>query len=79
MALGHAELIEQAATDKQVAEDARVIVGELGRLRRLAGRLLLLTSAQDPGILDLAPVPADSVGDRRVGPLGPSAAGSLAS
>jgi two-component system OmpR family sensor kinase len=60
VALGHAELIEQAATDAQVAEDARVVIGELGRLRRLASRLLLLTSASDPGFLDLAPVPADS-------------------
>jgi signal transduction histidine kinase len=61
VALGHAELIEQAVTDEQVAEDARVVIGELGRLRRLAGRLLLLTSAADPGFLDLAPVRADSV------------------
>jgi signal transduction histidine kinase len=60
VALGHAELIEQA-DDEQVAEDARVVVGELGRLRRLAGRLLLLASAPEPGFLDLAPVPADSV------------------
>jgi signal transduction histidine kinase len=60
VALGHAELIEQAA-DEQVAEDARVVVGELGRLRRLASRLLLLASAPDPGFLDLALVPADSV------------------
>jgi len=60
VALGHAELIEQVA-DEQVAEDARVVVGELGRLRRLAGRLLLLASAPDPGFLDLRPVPADSV------------------
>lgn len=60
VALGHAELIEQAA-DGQVAEDARVVVGELGRLRRLSARLLLLVSAPDPGFLDLAPVPADSV------------------
>jgi hypothetical protein len=61
VALGHAELIEQAATDKQVAEDACAVVGELGRLGRVAGRLLLLTSVQDPGFLDLAPVPADSM------------------
>jgi signal transduction histidine kinase len=61
VALGHAELIEQAATDKLLAEDARVVVGELGRLRRLAGRLLLLTSAGDPGFLDLAPVAVDTV------------------
>ena len=31
VALGHAELIEQAVTDQLVAEDARVIVGEIGR------------------------------------------------
>jgi two-component system, OmpR family, sensor kinase len=61
VALGHAELIEQAVTDKLVAEDARVIVGELGRMRRLAARLLLLTSAGTPGFLDLAPVPVDTV------------------
>jgi signal transduction histidine kinase len=60
VALGHAELIEQAA-EEQVAEDARVVVGELGRLRRLADRLLLLASAPDPGFLNLAPVQADSV------------------
>ena len=38
VALGHAELIEQAATDKTVAEDARVVIGELARLRRLSSR-----------------------------------------
>jgi len=66
VALGHAELIEQAATDKaaadkEMAEDARVVVGELGRLRRLASRLLLLASAGSPGFLDLESLAADSV------------------
>jgi signal transduction histidine kinase len=61
VALGHAELIEQAATDKVVAEDARVVVGELARLRRLSSRLLLLASAGSPDFLDLAPVAVDSV------------------
>ncbi|HEY6792697.1 MAG TPA: HAMP domain-containing sensor histidine kinase [Trebonia sp.] len=61
VALGHAELIEQAVTDGQVADDARVVVGELGRLRKLAGRLLLLASAGSPGFLDLAAVAADSL------------------
>jgi signal transduction histidine kinase len=61
VALGHAELIEQAVTDEVVAEDARVVVGELGRLRRLAGRLLLLTSADTPGFLHVAPVAVDTV------------------
>ena len=35
VALGHAELIEQSVTDETVAEDARVVIGELARLRRL--------------------------------------------
>ncbi|HMD93086.1 MAG TPA: HAMP domain-containing sensor histidine kinase [Trebonia sp.] len=61
VALGHAELIEQSASDKEVTEDARVVVGELGRLRTLAARLLLLASAGSPGFLDLGPVAADSV------------------
>lgn len=61
VALGHAELIEQAVTDQLVAEDARVIVGELGRMRRLASRLLLLTSAGTPGFLHLTPVAVDTV------------------
>jgi two-component system, OmpR family, sensor kinase len=61
VALGHAELIQQAATDDTIVDDTRVVVGELGRLRRLAGRLLLLTSAGDPGFLDVAPVGVDTV------------------
>ena len=61
VALGHAELIEQAATDKGLADDARVVVGELGRLRRLSSRLLLLASAGNPGFLDTAPLGIDSV------------------
>jgi signal transduction histidine kinase len=61
VALGHAELIEQAVTDQLIAEDVRVIVGELGRMRRLAARLLLLTSAGTPGFLNVAPVTVDTV------------------
>jgi signal transduction histidine kinase len=60
VALGHAELIEQAATD-QVADDARVVVSELGRLRKQAGRMLLLASVGDPGFLALAPVALDAL------------------
>jgi signal transduction histidine kinase len=60
VALGHAELIEQAATD-QVADDARVVVSELGRLRKQANRMLLLASAGDPGFLDLAPFAPDAL------------------
>jgi signal transduction histidine kinase len=60
VALGHAELIEQAATD-QVADDARVVVSELGRLRKQAGRMLLLASAGGPGFLELAPFALDAL------------------
>ena len=56
VALGHAELIEQAATDPVVTQDARVVADELGRLRRLASRMLLLASAGSPDFLHLAPV-----------------------
>jgi two-component system OmpR family sensor kinase len=59
VALGHAELIEQAATDQDVAADARVVTGELARLRRLTNRLLLLASAGSPGFLQVAPVATD--------------------
>ncbi len=61
MALGHAELIGQSATDQLVAEDARVVIGELARLRRLSSRMLLLASVGSPGFLDLAPVGVDSI------------------
>ncbi|HET9081943.1 MAG TPA: HAMP domain-containing sensor histidine kinase [Trebonia sp.] len=59
VALGHAELIEQSAAGGTIADDARVVVAELGRLRKLAGRLLLLTSAGDPGFLDVRPLDID--------------------
>ena len=61
VALGHAELIEQAATDQAMAADARVVTGELARLRRLTNRLLLLASAGSPDFVHLAPVSADSL------------------
>jgi signal transduction histidine kinase len=61
VALGHAELIERAVTDKVIADDARVVVAELERLRRLAGNLLLLPAAGRPDFLDLAPVAIDSL------------------
>ena len=61
VALGHAELIAQAANDTEVAADARVVAGELARLRRLTNRLLLLASAGSPGFLQVAPVATDSL------------------
>ena len=61
VALGHAELIEQAVTDQAVAADARVVTSELARLRRLTNRLLLLSSAGTPDFLHPTPVSADSL------------------
>jgi signal transduction histidine kinase len=61
VALGHAELIERAATNSIVAEDARVVTEELNRLRRLSTRMLLLASAASPDFLQLSPVVVESV------------------
>ena len=55
IALGHAELIVQAAGDPAVTDDARVVVDEMGRLRALAERLLVLASAEQPSFLSLRP------------------------
>jgi len=56
IALGHAELIERAATDRAIAKDARVAVTELFRMRRLTDRLLLLAAAESPEFLSQGPV-----------------------
>jgi two-component system OmpR family sensor kinase len=61
VALGHAELIERAVTNSEVAEDAHVVADELMRLRRLATRMLLLASAGSPDFLHFEPVVLDSV------------------
>jgi two-component system OmpR family sensor kinase len=61
VALGHAELIERAVTNSEVAEDAHVVTDELMRLRRLATRMLLLASSGSPDFLHLEPVVLDSV------------------
>jgi signal transduction histidine kinase len=51
VARGHAELIRDSGVDGQVAKDADVVLDELGRLSRLADRLLILTAADHPGFL----------------------------
>jgi signal transduction histidine kinase len=61
IALGHAELIERAASDKAIAADARIAVDELLRMRRLTSRLLLLASADDAAFLHLAPVDVEEI------------------
>ena len=61
IALGHAELIESAATDQAIAKDARVAVDELLRMRRLTSRLLLLASSDNPDFLSVAPVDVEAI------------------
>jgi len=51
IALGHAELIQRNASDAMTEDDARVVVEELTRLRRLADRLLILAAAEHPGFI----------------------------
>ena len=61
VALGHAELMERAASDTVMAEDARVVADELRRLGRLATRMLLLASAGSRDFLRPEPVAVESV------------------
>src|SRR5438445_2170022 len=51
VAIGHAELLQRATDQSRMAADARVVVEELMRLRRLSDRLLLLAAAEDPDFL----------------------------
>jgi signal transduction histidine kinase len=61
VALGHAELVERASREPEVAEDARIVVDELQRLRRLADRLLLLATSEDPDFLSRAPIEVEQL------------------
>ena len=61
VALGHAELVERASREPELVEDVRVVVDELQRLRRLADRLLLLATSEDPDFLSQAPVQVDQL------------------
>jgi two-component system OmpR family sensor kinase len=56
VARGHAELIRDAPLNGQVAEDAEVILDELGHLSSLSERLLILTTAGHPGFLSMSSV-----------------------
>jgi signal transduction histidine kinase len=51
VAIGHAELLLRGTDPARMASDARVVVEELMRLRRLSDRLLLLAAAEDPNFL----------------------------
>lgn len=61
IALGHAELIENAAGDHPIARDARVAVEELLRMRRLTSRMLLLASTEGPDFLSFSPVDVEDL------------------
>jgi signal transduction histidine kinase len=71
VAIGHAELLQRTANSipsppgegrvgateaERMAADARVVVEELMRLRRLSDRLLLLAAAEDPDFLHKKPI-----------------------
>ena len=56
VAIGHAELLQRATNPARMRTDARVVVEELNRLRRLSDRLLLLAAAEDPDFLHLKPI-----------------------
>jgi signal transduction histidine kinase len=61
VAMGHAELIQKSADDPLVREDARVIVDELTRLRRLSDRLLLLAASEHPDFLRKTRLEVESI------------------
>jgi len=61
VAIGHAELLQRAANPSRMAADARVVVEELNRLRRLSDRLLLLAAAEDPDFLHKKPIEVEPV------------------
>jgi two-component system, OmpR family, sensor kinase len=56
IAMGHADLLARGSRDLELAEDASIVVDELLRLRRLADRLLLLASSDDPDFLTRSPI-----------------------
>ena len=61
VAIGHAELLQRATNPSRMAADARVVVEELNRLRRLSNRLLLLAAAEDPDFLHKKPIEVEPV------------------
>jgi signal transduction histidine kinase len=61
VAIGHAELMQRATDPVRMAADARVVVEELMRLRRLSDRLLLLAAAEDPDFLHIKPIEVEPV------------------
>jgi signal transduction histidine kinase len=61
VAIGHAELLQRSTDPARMAADARVVLEELMRLRRLSDRLLLLAAADDPDFLHKKPIEVEPV------------------
>ena len=61
VAIGHAELVQRSTDPSRLAADARVVLDELMRLRRLSDRLLLLAAADDPDFLHKQPIEVEPV------------------
>jgi signal transduction histidine kinase len=61
VAIGHAELLQRSTDPATMAADARVVVEELMRLRRLSDRLLLLAAAEHPDFLHKRPIEVEPV------------------
>ena len=61
VAIGHAELLQRDADPARMAADARIVVQELMRLRRLSDRLLLLAATEDPDFLHKKPIEVEPV------------------
>ena len=61
VAIGHAEMMHRSSDPSRMAADARVVLEELMRLRRLSDRLLLLAAADDPDFLHKKPIEVEPV------------------
>jgi two-component system OmpR family sensor kinase len=61
VARGHAELIRAGSEGTQAADDAEVVLDELGRLARISERLLILASAEYPDFLHREPVDVEEL------------------
>ena len=61
IALGHAELIKNAAADHSIEKDARVAVEQLLRMRRLTSRMLLLAAIEGPDFVHMTPLNVEEI------------------
>jgi signal transduction histidine kinase len=59
IALTYAELLARDLADRAELHDVQVVIAEMGRLRRLSERLLVIAAAEDPDFLHPEPVALD--------------------